>query len=263
MKRMKRKPTENQQAYKKEVQRIKRWIREAEKRGYLTNDNFPQFEESPARVTKKMIDDLKRLKAPRLYHYVVWLDRETGEVVEGRKRREYTRTKAYQEEKRRKTQHGNDVIPPNGKGGHGGRPKPPDENEIIFQRLFEVFEEEILGIVKILEENIENGGTGDRSVTLDMYALEQMEKVYRKLEEIKRTYSKGYIGSIIKKTGENSWKDNFDIVLYSSNESQIEMAIFRLINVFSYGVNQRTFDDYNKHLYDYVEERESDYDTIE
>lgn len=60
-----KKYTQNQLEYKKELSRIKRFIKRAEKRGYTFNFDIPDL---PKRVTKKSIEKLKRETTPeKLY----------------------------------------------------------------------------------------------------------------------------------------------------------------------------------------------------
>lgn len=76
-----KKKSANQKAYEKELNRIKRFIRNAEKRGF----RFSDFElpKPPARYTKKQVEKLKELTSTKLYHKATYLDPETGKVVGG------------------------------------------------------------------------------------------------------------------------------------------------------------------------------------
>lgn len=92
-KKTKKNLTANQQAYMKEYNRIKRFIARNEKRGFIWNIyNFPP--KMPARVTKKMIADLKYLTADRLYGMSKTVDLETGEILPGIRLLAYYRTQA-------------------------------------------------------------------------------------------------------------------------------------------------------------------------
>lgn len=73
--------TKNQQLFKKEVNRIKRFITKAEKRGYFF-DNYvlPQM---PKRVTAKTLQQLKSTKPKNLYEKAIYVDRQFGDVVTG------------------------------------------------------------------------------------------------------------------------------------------------------------------------------------
>lgn len=77
----KNKLTKNQIAFKKQVTRIKNFIRRATKRGYEFNDNVIPI--MPKRVTKKSIEKIKNIKPKDLYSKASYLDKSTGEMVSG------------------------------------------------------------------------------------------------------------------------------------------------------------------------------------
>lgn len=102
MARKKRKSAQRQ-AYEKELNRIKRFIRSAEKRGYRFDKSI--IPERPKRYTKKQVENLKELTATKLYHKATYLDPVTGKVVgglRGRKLERQAAAKKGQETKRRK-----------------------------------------------------------------------------------------------------------------------------------------------------------------
>ena len=82
--------TPTQQAYKKQVKRIKQFIRRAEKRGYQFDENvIPQ---QPKRITKQSVERLKKLTPEQLYKKAEYGGEATyGEVVKGTKGREIER----------------------------------------------------------------------------------------------------------------------------------------------------------------------------
>ena len=77
----KNKLTKNQIAFKKQVTRIKNFIRRATKRGYEFSDNV--IPNMPKRVTKKSIEKIKNIKPKDLYSKASYLDKSTGEIVSG------------------------------------------------------------------------------------------------------------------------------------------------------------------------------------
>lgn len=84
--------TKKQAEYEKELKRIKRFIKNAEKRGYFFGDIIPK---RPARITQKAIEDLKYLTTERLYAKGKYIDKTTGEVLSGTEGRKLERQKAY------------------------------------------------------------------------------------------------------------------------------------------------------------------------
>ena len=81
MKKVKRRLTINQSEYMKELNRIKRFIKNAEKKGYnFGNYNPPKM---PKRVTKKSIQTLRNIKPKDLYAKATYYDVITDSVISG------------------------------------------------------------------------------------------------------------------------------------------------------------------------------------
>lgn len=77
----KSKLTKNQQAFKREIQNLKRRIRRAENAGYKEiNITIPEM---PKRVTKKTIEDIKKIRGEKIYEKSQYFitNEETGEVI--------------------------------------------------------------------------------------------------------------------------------------------------------------------------------------
>lgn len=84
--------TVNQRLWDKEIQRIKRFMKRAEKRGYLFNYDLP---ERPTRVTKKQLDLIRSVRPDTLYASADYIaDYETGEVISGLEGRRLERHRA-------------------------------------------------------------------------------------------------------------------------------------------------------------------------
>ena len=94
---MKNKLTKNQIAFKKQVTRIKNFIRRATKRGYEFSDNV--IPNMPKRVTKKSIEKIKNIKPKDLYSKASYLDKSTGEIVSGSTGRKIERNLSSQKAK--------------------------------------------------------------------------------------------------------------------------------------------------------------------
>ena len=93
----KNKLTKNQIAFKKQVTRIKNFIRRATKRGYEFSDNV--IPSMPKRVTKKSIEKIKNIKPKDLYSKASYLDKSTGEMVSGSTGRKIERNLSTQKAK--------------------------------------------------------------------------------------------------------------------------------------------------------------------
>ena len=93
----KNKLTKNQIAFKKQITRIKNFIRRATKRGYEFSDNV--IPTMPKRVTNKSIEKIKNIKPKDLYSKASYLDKSTGEIVSGSTGRKIERNLSSQKAK--------------------------------------------------------------------------------------------------------------------------------------------------------------------
>lgn len=88
----KRKQTEVEKLYSKQLKRIKQFIRRAEKRGFIfEEDVIPQ---KPKKVTKASVRKLEKLTPEKLYKKSLYLEESTGEIEEGQKRRKEERSQS-------------------------------------------------------------------------------------------------------------------------------------------------------------------------
>lgn len=76
-----KKPTQLQIEYNKQVKRLKQAVRRAKKRGYIIPDNI--IPEKPKRVTRKTVEKLKQITTTEIYSKSKKLDFETGELIAG------------------------------------------------------------------------------------------------------------------------------------------------------------------------------------
>lgn len=88
----KKKPTQLQLDYSKQVKRLKQAIRRAEKRGYIIPDDI--IPEQPKRVTRKSVERLKKITTKDIYAKSEKLDLETGKLIPGEVARKDERSKA-------------------------------------------------------------------------------------------------------------------------------------------------------------------------
>lgn len=88
----KKKPTQLQLDYSKQVKRLKQAIRRAEKRGYIVPDNI--IPERPKRITRKTVERLKKITTDDIYKKSEKLDFETGELILGETARKAERSEA-------------------------------------------------------------------------------------------------------------------------------------------------------------------------
>lgn len=76
-----KKPTQLQFEYNKQVKRLKQAVRRAEKRGYIIPDTI--IPEKPKRITRKAVEKLKQITPTEIYSKSEKLDFETGELIAG------------------------------------------------------------------------------------------------------------------------------------------------------------------------------------
>lgn len=88
----KKKPTQLQLDYKKQVKRLKQAIRRAEKRGYVIPDNI--IPQQPKRVTRKAVERLKNITTNDIYAKSEKIDFDTGELIPGEVARKAERSEA-------------------------------------------------------------------------------------------------------------------------------------------------------------------------
>lgn len=88
----KKKPTQLQLDYRKQVKRLKQAVRRAEKRGYVIPDNI--IPEQPKRITRKSVERLKKITTKDIYAKSEKLDFETGELIPGELARKQERSEA-------------------------------------------------------------------------------------------------------------------------------------------------------------------------
>lgn len=122
----KKKQSVVQQAYNKELRRIKQFINRAEKRGYLIPENI--IPKRPKRVTSRSVESLRKINPEKIYKKSRYVDTETGEIIKGLAGREYERSKAAK--KAAKTRKIKKQAEEDFWSG-GGRPITPDEADII------------------------------------------------------------------------------------------------------------------------------------
>lgn len=88
----KKKPTQLQFDYRKQVKRLKQAVRRAEKRGYIIPDDI--IPNQPKRITRKSVERLKKITTKDIYSKAEWIDIETGELIKGEKARKLERYKS-------------------------------------------------------------------------------------------------------------------------------------------------------------------------
>lgn len=124
--------------YRKERKRIQQFIRRAEKRGYVFEENvLPSI---PKNITKSSVNRLQKLTADVLYQKASKIDYETGELLTGVKGREVERSNAAKKAAQtRKSMRQNIKIPSLGrdvKAKPSDYKKFPSESDILINNWY-------------------------------------------------------------------------------------------------------------------------------
>lgn len=86
-----------EQEYKKELRRIKQFLRSASKRGFIWFDN--PIPKQPKKITTKSVSRLKNITPKTLYKKANFVDEETGEIFSGTKGRSIEKKRATEKAK--------------------------------------------------------------------------------------------------------------------------------------------------------------------
>lgn len=133
----KHKQTEAEKLYSKQLKRIKQFIRRAEKRGFIfEEDVIPQ---RPKKVTNASVRKLKKLTSEKLYKKSLYVEESTGEIEEGQKRRKEERKqsarKAVKTRKERQQQRRNWTF----KDAEKYKDQLPSEGKEVFKNIIDNF----------------------------------------------------------------------------------------------------------------------------
>lgn len=139
-----------EQAYKKELKRIKQFMRRAEKRGYRWY--YYELPKKPKKITEKSVSRLKKITPDLLYKKGEYIDQETGEILEGVKGRTKERKTAAQKAVVTLKQKKNRLKKEKQKQEQPKAPKPettdygevdeylPDYSEMVINNVYELID---------------------------------------------------------------------------------------------------------------------------
>ena len=120
--------TPNQQEWEKELKRLNRFIKRAEKRGYIFDENI--IPETPQRITKKKLSEIKQINADVLYDTAKYFDKETGQTLSGLEGRRIERRKSAQKAAQTKKFKSQNTAPE--------KPALPKESDIVLRNIEEM-----------------------------------------------------------------------------------------------------------------------------
>lgn len=120
--------TSNQQEWEKELKRLNQFIKRAEKRGYIFDENI--IPETPQRITKKKLTEIKDINANTLYSSAKYFNKETGETISGLEARKIERKKASQKAAQTKKIKSQNTT--------SEKPALPKESDIVLRNIEEM-----------------------------------------------------------------------------------------------------------------------------
>lgn len=253
-----KKLTPNQEAWKKEVKRIKAAVRRAEKQGYeLYNpDEFYKMLEMPNRVTANRLHELRRSTwRDNIYNHLIVLDRDTGEFWTGRtelkRRREQKRNerrakkelerqrkigeekrKELEEEKQREKEKAIDDVVNKIKEGilFAGQPKPVIDNSpqnggyLAFLVFYEEFYNQVNDFSSIYDDIYRNPYSQQMSIDYAEDTSDLLEKEIDKLmgEGYSEKEAQTIIGERLSSSGYAM--EHLNTMMYDSNATEIQTA---------------------------------------
>lgn len=235
---MAKKKSEIQQEYKKERNRIQRFIKRAEKRGYIFEDNI--LPKIPKRITKSSVARLKKLKPDTLYRKALFGGEATqGEIVtglEGRKAERSQRAKKSQQtrkanrlaEQRFFTSTTKAVYPPK---SNIVIPEPesydhiPDTGKVIFDNTYDEY------ISRLSRPITQIGLYGYRSYEAYNASLRERATLQIITQKEVADVGKSKVGYRIRAYLE--WKLVLDYVMYGSSAEAINTASQELADAIS------------------------------
>lgn len=120
--------TELQKIYRKELKRIQRFMRDAERRGYT----FAVQIKEVIRPTKKSIEKLKGLTPQKLYEKSVYYDPLTAKHIKGEEGRQLERSRAAKRGWKTRKEAAHRTT---SEADTAGQHAPPNESDLILSRL--------------------------------------------------------------------------------------------------------------------------------
>lgn len=194
--------------YKKEIKRIKRFIKRAEKRGYSFNFKEPQ---KPKRFRKESVEKLKKITPEKLYALATYIGLYSDFLeltgLEARKRERSASAKKGAETRKRKAE----------------QKKREQEKTPTFDFIAE--------IISMINE-LPNGRYISYQVFLDFTLHKNfLISLINDRADIASQYNTIYKYSNYLKDNESIIKHNLDIIMHDSNESTIIGAFNELAEI--------------------------------
>ena len=220
-----------EQAYKKELKRIKQFMRRAEKRGYLWDDY--ELPKKPKKITEKSVSRLKKITPDLLYKKGEYIDQDTGEILEGVKGRTIERKTAAQKAAETRKQKKN--APKKEKNKHEKPKAPktettePSYDEQYYGEVDEYLPDYSEMIINNVYELIDNFDTGNfyskRGINQGMHNRDKLRMI------IDSAIAEFGADAVAERLNENAGEiaEIVDKAMYNYEEAEIHISRFASI----------------------------------
>lgn len=213
-----KKYTTNQQAYKKEINRIRNFVRRASKRGYTFEDVIPEM---PSRVTAERLREIRKQTPELLYRKAKYIDPVTGDVFIG--------TEGRRLERHRAAKYGRSIP----------KIEYPRESDIVIDNIIELIES--------------FSPRTNWSAYWTSKKTQDRNKIRNILNNAINTFGRRQVVENIQSSGDDL-VEMTDFILYGSDEEQVEFNIIK----FSQIITKNSLGGYEiSELTEYMEENES------
>lgn len=236
----KKKLTNNQQLWKKEMKRIERFQKSASKRGYYFPDEI--IPQQPKRITKQALEKLANLTPEKQYAKAVYLDTDTGKMVpalEGRKKERSKASKKGWQVRKYKASPRPKLIIDSGSGeqlsGVGNEPL------------------QVYSLIIAMDRAINNLSFLNGRIALQLeLEVKILKSVWNSTKERFKDH-KDILEAYISKH-DVELQQCLDVIQYSSDSNVVEQNMNRLIELLNYNIPLST---------DTLKEFESEYTDID
>ena len=133
----KRKQTEAEKLYAKQLKRIKQFIRRAEKRGFVFKEDI--ISQKPKKVTKASVRKLEKLTPEKLYKKSLYVEESTGEIKEAQKRLKEERKQRARKAAKTRKQRQKDRRNWTKEDADKHREQLPSEGKEVFRNIIDDF----------------------------------------------------------------------------------------------------------------------------
>lgn len=238
MARKKRKVSETTLAYRRNRERIIKFIRRAEARGYFFDENI--LPPIPKRITKQSVKRLEKLTPEALYKKSIWVDLETGEFMSGLRRREYERSERSKKSAATVKANRASTAEFFGVEQEAAPAQPqeeyiPDLYEIAYDNVFDELLKKVTQPVPDYYVSNENGKRYKRFNAIKIATKEALTELEKILRQLNTKYTKSEIGKIITDNYEEI-ENYLNYILYGSDATAISVACTRIIAILNGGI---------------------------